>query len=143
MLHTMPSIRRGFTLIELMITVAIVAILASIAVPAYKDYVVRGRIPEGTNALSALQVKMEQYFQDNHTYTGAPYCASSTLTYFNITCTSTSSTFTGTATGITGSSQAGFVFTIDETGMKQTTGVPTGWTTPSSNCWVQRKDGSC
>ena len=59
----------GFTLIEVMITVAIVAILGAIAVPSYNEYVQRARITEATSALSDMRNKMEQYFQDNRTWT--------------------------------------------------------------------------
>src|SRR5476649_1652588 len=59
---------KGFTLIELMITVAVIGILLKIALPAYTDYVKRGKLVEGTSTLSDGRVKMEQYFQDNRTY---------------------------------------------------------------------------
>ena len=59
---------RGFTLIELMITVAIAAILAAVAIPMYRDYVVRSRIIDATSRLSDFRVRMEQYFMDNRTY---------------------------------------------------------------------------
>src|SRR3989449_7965409 len=67
----------GFTLIELMVAIAIVAILAAIALPNYTDYVRRGKIQEATSTLLAMRTKMEQYFQDNRSYTtpGAPVLA--------------------------------------------------------------------
>src|SRR6266542_902969 len=67
---TFPRRPRGFTLIEAMITVAIVAILGAIAYPNYVDYITRGRIIEGTSKLSDFRVRMEQYFMDNRTYVG-------------------------------------------------------------------------
>ncbi|HEV7619606.1 MAG TPA: prepilin-type N-terminal cleavage/methylation domain-containing protein, partial [Burkholderiaceae bacterium] len=59
---------RGFTLIELMTTIAIIAILAAIAIPSYGNYVRRGKVVEATSALADVRMKMEQYFQDNRTY---------------------------------------------------------------------------
>ena len=51
-----------------MITLAIVAILAAIAVPSYSEYVKRARITEAVAALADMHVKMERYFQDNRRY---------------------------------------------------------------------------
>ena len=59
---------QGFTLIELMITVAIVAILAAIAYPNYRNYVIRGQLVDATQGLSAVRANMERYYQDNRSY---------------------------------------------------------------------------
>ncbi len=150
---TCPPVRRvramhGFTLIEVMIVVAIVAILGTIAVPAYKDYVTRGKIPEATSELAARQVQAEQFFQDNRTYAdGAntnPACVANAGGHnFDFDCSvQTATTFTVRATGK--SAMAGFVYTVNETNTKVTVGVPAGWSLPSPNtCWVTRKGGVC
>jgi type IV pilus assembly protein PilE len=143
--HHSTAARRatGFTLIEVMIVVAIVAILAAVAVPQYRDYVTRGRIPDATSVLSAKQVGLEQFYQDNRTYVGAKECASDTGSsqFFTFSCTSSSATaYVLTATGR--NAMTGFTYTVNQGGTRATTAVPTGWTT-STTCWVARKDGTC
>jgi len=131
----------GFTLIEVMIVVAIIAILASVAMPAYNDYVVRGKIPEATSALAIKRVQMEQFFQDNRTYVGAPACTadSTTSQFFDFSCAiQTAATYT--LQGVGKGSMLGFTYTINEANVKATTAVPTGWTT-SATCWVTKKGG--
>lgn len=141
-------IRNGFTLIELMIVVAIVAILASVAVPAYTDYVRRGKLTQALGGLASMQVKMEQYYQDNRSYTGA--CAAGTVaplpantTEFTYSCTipSGGQSYTATVTG--GAGMAGFTYTLTQQGTKTTTAVPSGWSGTGSSCWVIKKDGTC
>src|SRR5882762_5354039 len=61
----------GFTLIELMMAVVIVAILSTLALPSYTRYLQRGDLVEGTQALSQYRVQMEQWYQDNNTYADA------------------------------------------------------------------------
>lgn len=137
---------KGFTLIELMIVVAIIAILSAIAIPSYSDYVRRSKITDAIATLAGMRVKMEQYYQDNRTYVGA--CAAGTVAtlppasaYFTFACPNpTTATYTITATGI--ASMLGFGYSLDQTNARATTAVPTGWIT-SNTCWVLKKDGSC
>lgn len=141
--------QKGFTLIELMVTVAIIGILASIAVPAYTDYVTRGKLAEASSELATMRVKLEQFFQDNRTYSGA--CVANTVAtlptgkYFTYACSNlAASTFTVTATGVTAEGTGSFSYTINQDNTKTTAGVPSGWSLPSPNtCWVTKRGGGC
>ncbi len=61
----MKQVQKGFTLIELMIVVAIIGILAAIAIPAYQDYTVRSRVTEGLNVASSAKLMVSETFQSS------------------------------------------------------------------------------
>ena len=60
----MQKAQQGFTLIELMIVVAIIGILAAIAIPAYQDYTIRAQVSEGLNLASGAKAAVSEYFMD-------------------------------------------------------------------------------
>jgi type IV pilus assembly protein PilE len=144
-------VQRGFTLIELMIVVVVIGVLATIAYPSYMDYTQRARLAEARSQLMDARAKLEQYYQDNRTYTGADGagfpCNATTINqnmkYFTYTCALAANTFTITATGQAGQGMGGFVYTINESNVRATTGVYSGWSGAGSTCWVIKKDGSC
>ena len=130
----------GFTLIEVMVVVAIVGILAAIAIPSYQDYVIRSRITQATSGLAARRVLMEQYYQDHHAFSSAA-CSISSVPgdLFTFDCSAVdavANTYTLTASG------QGFTYTVDQANARSTTAVPSGWTT-NAKCWVTRKGGAC
>ncbi len=157
--------QQGFTLIEIMITVAIVGIIAAVALPSYNDYITRSKITEATAQLSDIRVKMEQWYQDNRSYLNAAGtgCGATMpvsfntatptgpVKYFTYTCVAAAQTYTATATGgVAGAggdtSMAGFVYTIDQTNVRASVmsgnAAAKGWAS-NANCWVVKKPSQC
>lgn len=139
---------RGFTLIELMITMVVIAILTAIALPSYTSYVTRGKVPDATANLATKRVQMEQFFQDNRTYAGAPACTADTTSSknFDFSCTvQTATTYTLQAAGK--GTMAGFTYTVDQANAKASAfapPAPSGWVAATpNNCWVVKTGGVC
>ena len=153
LLRSKPS-AYGFTLIEVMITVAVIAIIAAVALPAYFDYITRSRLVEARSNLADMRTRMEQFFLDNRTYPGeciAPASGAApagkiylpgNAKFFTYACPVLSATgYTITATD-TFSPGTHFVYTINEANLRKTTSAPSGWAT-SNTCWTTRKSGDC
>jgi type IV pilus assembly protein PilE len=128
-----------------------VAILAAIAYPNYRDYVIRGQLVDATQGLAAVRANMERYFQDNRSYQAvAPFpvpCDATVIPAgkFNITCAVPDTThFTATAVGIAGTIVAGFTFTVDQNDVQATVVAPPAPTSFQSctTAWVT-KTGGC
>jgi type IV pilus assembly protein PilE len=133
---------RGFTLIEILVVVAIVGILSAIAVPAYRDYVIRARLTEAFSGLGGVQTAAEDYWNNGspHTYAGFNRLPPNSSSFTYTLSGATASAYTVTATGA--GPVAGFIYTIDQNGTRATTAAPTGWGT-STSCWIDRKGGQC
>ena len=138
---------RGFTLLEMMIVVAIVAILAAVALPSYAAYVQRSRILDAVTRLSDARARMEDYFLDERAYVDASgRCGflprASATDAFMVQCEATATSFIVTATGVAAKGMTDFIYSIDQSGTKTTLGVPRGWSR-SADCWTIRQDGFC
>lgn len=148
--------RTGFTLIEVMIATAVIAILAAIALPSYNEYVIRSKLTEATTTLADLRVRLEQYYQDNRNYSStASACPGVTMPgppsvkFFTFTCNwgsgGSDQHFTVTARNAAnqGLGAAGlYEFTINQANLRTTTAFPGAAGLPKS-CWISKKGESC
>jgi type IV pilus assembly protein PilE len=137
------GMQKGFTLLELMVVFAIIAILATIGIPAYSEFVKQGKVAEATSTLADLRIKTEQFFQDNRTYLGADVAtcvpAAGSTEYFTYVCVADATTYTITATGKANHELSNYEFTINQDNLK--TSKYEGEV--GANCWLTKKGGTC
>lgn len=136
---------KGFSLVELLVVVAIVGILSAVALPSYRDYVRRGKITEATSTLSELRIRAEKFFADNRTYVpGTPAWTALTGTrYFTYACATSGTGYTCTASGVSAEGMDGFEYSITESNVRASTFTGlSGWNN-STTCWVTKKGDTC
>jgi type IV pilus assembly protein PilE len=149
-----PHTPDGFTLIEAMITVAVISILSAIAFPSYQDYIVRGKVVEAQTSLSDFQVRMEQFFQDNRLYalTATPTVCGVPMPktkYFSYSCVPVAAPGFGYTITATNVDQVGlgpvgsYIYTTSETNLHQTLAFKGVTITPIANCWLGKRGDTC
>ena len=143
-MKALKAVQKGFTLIEVMIVVAIIGILAAIAMPNYTEYVNRARATEATSALADMRTRMEQYFQDNRKYDGnnvllcaAPTSTNTQFFAFNCSVVPTATAYTLSAVGA--GAMAGYQYNIDQNNSKSSSTPNSG----GGNCWEVNKGVAC
>ncbi|VVP48168.1 type IV pilin protein [Pseudomonas fluorescens] len=126
---------RGFTLIEIMIVIAIIGIVITIAAPSFTEYLNKGRRGEIAGMLSEQAQILERFYSQNNVYTNAPGLSAGN-DYYTITPTLTDQTFLLTAVRKSGSSMATDKcgdFTLTNTGVRSMVNATDGLT--AKDCW--------
>ena len=126
---------RGFTLIEIMIVIAIIGIVLTISIPSYNEYVKKGRRAEVVSLLSEQAQSLERFYTKNNVYTGITGLSAGN-DFYTLTPTITDQTFLLTATRKAGTTMATDKcgdFTLTNTGVRSMNNATTGLTT--KDCW--------
>lgn len=140
--------QKGFTLLEIMVVIAILGIITSIALPSYQGYMISGRLAEAYAGMASAQSRLDQYYLDNRNYgVGADGAACGVADAaagenFAVTCVMADDGqgYLITATGA--NSASAFEFTLNSAGIKATTAAESGWST-STSCWISNSGGAC
>ena len=131
----MRRFNRGFTLIEIMIVIAIIGIIITIAAPSYTEYLKKGRRAEVVSLLSEQAQILERFYTKNNVYTGITGLSTGN-DFYTITPTIADQTFLLTATRKAGTTMATDKcgdFTLTNTGVRSMNKATTGLTT--KDCW--------
>lgn len=133
----MKRIARGFTLVEIMITVAIIGILTAIALPSYRSHVTKSRLVDAFSGLSMVPSQGTDFWPRKNTFENFDRLPANTKNFTFKIDEATVHSLKVTATGI--DQAAGFNYSIDQSGNRSST---TTWGS-STTCWVDTKEGKC
>lgn len=133
----MKRIARGFTLVEIMITVAIIGILTAVALPAYRSHVTKARLVDAFSGLTSVPSAGTDIWPKKYTYADFDRLPADTKNFTFKIDEATVHSLKVTATGK--DQAAGFSYSIDQSGNRSST---TTWGN-STTCWVDTKEGKC
>jgi len=141
----MKKVQQGFTLIELMIVIAIIGILAAIALPAYQDYTVRAKVSEGIVLADAVKTSLGEYRQTQGAWTTSAAVAgiSATISTKNVTSVGIGTaghilvTFSGSLNPVVAAKTIDFVGTV-----QGSNGIIT-WTCTAGTLDAKYRPASC
>ncbi len=142
-----PRSDAGFSLVELMVALAIAAIIGAVALPSYRDHMMRTRVPEATSGLLLTAMRLEQFYQDRRTYRDGRVCGAELpqSTFFDFRCEPAidGQSFLLSARGVANGAMDGFTYTLDQQGQARTTALPDAWGPVPLDCWITRRGASC
>lgn len=141
----MRHVSKGFSLIELVIVVAIIGVLSAIAIPMYQGYLQQSKAQEATTNLMSMKTEAEQYYASHPDtgYANYPCTPPADAPMFDYTCPAadkTAETLTIQARGKDGTNVVGWTYTINQNGVRTSSGIGSS---SSTTCWITKLNGAC